>query len=544
MDVNRLLSDELSYELKIRGIELGGTVNEKRGLLRASLSKERSNESTSVTKIQLDANQELSVCAIKLDELTGHIQEFDNSNAENDFRRIQSRLLHVEKRLLRIVPDVKAEDLKRKNLLDLCAGLSDALKDAYRISGICQGPSITTEHSIIDEPIYFHRNELSAEKPTTPENNLMEINEASSKTNELNAPVNAPSSLEQEVANLSRKLENISLQCAAEENPAQRHVTFVDPLRLDDNTNPVRQEHRTWYPEQMNSTFKNEDGNSKDHPPYYGDFRRYTPICKWNIFFDGSTNVATFLEEVDELAESRRVSRMELFQTASELLRGDALLWYRYRKHMFKDWEDLKLQLRNAFLPFDYEANLMDEIRKRTQAPDEKLLMFVARMENLFNKLSKKPSESEQVSIIRRNLLPNIHTALALQKIDTLEELLKLGRAVEESFWRAQQYHPPDLGSTSAQESKPSYPKLCASKSLTVNATRTEQQSTTPVNAENVPESQQVQRKPITCWNCRKLGHHRSRCPDPLKLVCFGCGRDGVTVRQCSHCQENSRQGH
>lgn len=548
MDINRLVSDELSYELKIRGIELGGTVSEKRGLLRASLSKERSSESASFVNVQLDAHQELNVCAIKLDELTGHIQEFDNANAENNFRRIQSRLLHVEKRLLRIVPDTKEKELKRKNLLELCAGLSEALRDAYRISGLCQGPSVPAEHSIMDEPIYFHRNEISTEKQTIPENNLMEIDDVPSQANEQNVQMNPPSPRERDLANLSRKLENLSLQCAAEGISAERHVSFVDPCapKTDTNRNVENREHCSLYPEQMNSTFKNEYGDPSNYSPY-GNFRRYIPLCKWNTFFDGSTNVATFLEEVDELAESRRVSRIELFQTASEILRGDALLWYRYRKHMFRDWEDLKMQLRSAFLPFDYEATLLDEIRRRTQGPDEKLLMFVTRMENLFNKLSKKPSESEQVNIIRRNLRPNIHTALALQKIETLDEILRLGRAVEESFWRAKQYHPPNFSLSCSEESKMLGQRTNASKHLTIHAARVEHLTSDawpPANAENTQKNHSTERKQITCWNCRKLGHRRSGCPEPLKLVCFGCGREGVTVRQCLQCQGNSRQGH
>ncbi|KAJ8914830.1 hypothetical protein NQ315_014842 [Exocentrus adspersus] len=59
MEVNRLLGDELAYELSIRNLPIGNTVEEKRMLLREALRKEKSNLMTVPQTVLLDADSEL-----------------------------------------------------------------------------------------------------------------------------------------------------------------------------------------------------------------------------------------------------------------------------------------------------------------------------------------------------------------------------------------------------------------------------------------------------------------------------------------------------
>lgn len=70
-------------------------------------------------------------------------------------------------------------------------------------------------------------------------------------------------------------------------------------------------------------------------------------VGRWDVKFDRHTSVNDFLERVQELALSRGVSKTQLLRSAPELLMGDALLWYRTGE--FIDWDDLALQLREAF---------------------------------------------------------------------------------------------------------------------------------------------------------------------------------------------------
>ena len=43
-----------------------------------------------------------------------------------------------------------------------------------------------------------------------------------------------------------------------------------------------------------------------------------------------------------------------------------------------------------------------------------------------------------------------------------------------------------------------------------------------------------------SCFNCRGPHHYR-RCPEPLGVFCFGCGRQFVTFRTCRGCQRKWR---
>lgn len=77
--------------------------------------------------------------------------------------------------------------------------------------------------------------------------------------------------------------------------------------------------------------------------------------------------------------------------------------------------------------------NLLDEIKKRTQGQDEKLVQYISSMQSLFRKLSVAPLESEQVRIMRCNLIPYLNLGLALKNITTIEDLLCYGRNVEDA---------------------------------------------------------------------------------------------------------------
>ncbi|KAF2894074.1 hypothetical protein ILUMI_12100 [Ignelater luminosus] len=62
-------------------------VQEKRALLCCSIQEKRQGRIT-IVEPQLDPLSELSVCFTKLEELAGYVEEFDNGNADNEFKRI------------------------------------------------------------------------------------------------------------------------------------------------------------------------------------------------------------------------------------------------------------------------------------------------------------------------------------------------------------------------------------------------------------------------------------------------------------------------
>ncbi|GLV46530.1 hypothetical protein CBL_20855, partial [Carabus blaptoides fortunei] len=96
------------------------------------------------------------------------------------------------------------------------------------------------------------------------------------------------------------------------------------------------------------------------------------PVHKWNVKYDGESGLSIFLERVDEHSSSRGITKQQLFASAVELFTGNALTWFRAKRNTFSTWKQLTTALRETFLPCDYEFNLWDEIRNRTQGSDEK----------------------------------------------------------------------------------------------------------------------------------------------------------------------------
>nr|CAI5856519.1 unnamed protein product [Callosobruchus analis] len=131
MEVNRLLSDELTYELQARGLPIGNTVAEKRLLLRESLRQERLGLSTPPTRCNMVADHELVVCTGKLGELRRAVGQFDDSNRDNEFRRIYTRLTHVSDRLKRIECVTPLLEAQRASLISDANELVRELNLAY-----------------------------------------------------------------------------------------------------------------------------------------------------------------------------------------------------------------------------------------------------------------------------------------------------------------------------------------------------------------------------------------------------------------------------
>lgn len=130
MEVNRLLVDELSYELLVRGLTVQGNTNQKRSALSAALKQERSEETSKLPISSLDSEQELEICCSKLQNLNDDIKHFGTNNPDNEYKRIRSKLMHVTGRIERI--DAGEDEISEKCYLKTRAGeLRDLLERIY-----------------------------------------------------------------------------------------------------------------------------------------------------------------------------------------------------------------------------------------------------------------------------------------------------------------------------------------------------------------------------------------------------------------------------
>lgn len=97
-------------------------------------------------------------------------------------------------------------------------------------------------------------------------------------------------------------------------------------------------------------------------------------------------------------------------------------------------------KLKGTFLPHNDETVFWNEIRNRTQHPNEKVVVFAAVLENMFGRLPHVSSEATRLSVIRKN------------SKNSVAELVRCCRAVEDAKLSAAQFHPPPLVNSSLVE--------------------------------------------------------------------------------------------
>lgn len=275
-----------------------------------------------------------------------------------------------------------------------------------------------------------------------------------------------------------------------------------------------------------------EEAVSVQHQSFVAPSSKTVPISKWNIKFSGEStgiSLSAFLIRIEELKHARGATNEDLYQSAIDLFEGKALIYYRAMKKQATNWTSLVTMLRKEFQPPDFNDRLFEEIKVRTQGPQESMGMFVASLENMFDRLTISVPPSTRLKIMLKNISPFYQTQLGLHKIATKEELMDLGKLVEARKIAVDNFQPPPRRSSGRLLE----PDLAyASTYEEVH----EVTSRNPIRDSN--------RNPMTCWNCRKEGHSFQSCPATRQKFCFRCGKPNVTVRNCSKCSpsENCHQ--
>ncbi|KAJ8979348.1 hypothetical protein NQ317_016077 [Molorchus minor] len=569
MEVNRLLSDELSYELRIRGLTVHATVEEKRAALRRVFRTERENNITVASVILLPVENELEVCRSKLTYLGEEIVTFNYDNRRNEFERLYTRLMHVHLRLGRVRPENDSQNRQRSELVVKVRELIGELNLGY--DGVSVGEQVSQpvasgsnqprqqEVSILDldnpllPEVLHSRNVISASTPdaandrdlfitgTEPDVERHVARHASQPAGtgqEYGLPPRLTSPVDQHraAASKSSPLPRTSQEADIPQSHAERinqELNSVDVIaRTRENVNSS-------YPPENWSRLPNEGQwsnmaqtlTSHESTPFVDQLaalnlspvrndyipswerERFLDPTRWNVKYDGISSVNNFLDRVEEVRMSRGLSKPQLLRSAAELFTRDALLWYRTNR--FSSWDDLVMQLREAFQPYDYENGIWEELRRRTQGAQERVVIFVASMEQLFNRLSVKPSEETRVRLIRRNLLPYIQAQISLQTFVTVREMTQNCKAIEETEIRIQRFCPPPTNHRYLLEPELAYRKPIGTQAPCVSAMSANTESAQPGRSPASLTVNVSQRESATCWNCHGSGHRFRQCGQP-----------------------------
>lgn len=119
MDVTKLDEEELSYELRVRGIAEMHDINEMRNILRGLLRIEIEGKSlmTTNSSVSIDVKSEVKTCVKKLQVINTMINNIKGDRYSEQYRSVDAKLCHLMNRVDKI-PAIEQQDKKdRSNLL-------------------------------------------------------------------------------------------------------------------------------------------------------------------------------------------------------------------------------------------------------------------------------------------------------------------------------------------------------------------------------------------------------------------------------------------
>lgn len=369
LDVDRLLKDEIIFEIRCRGASVDESLNLKdlNKILRELLSLEQGGKSFRGDLSFIVFQDEPPIISKKLDDIDIMLQ---GEITKTSIRKIGAKLCHILNRVECLTSNVK-EELEEKSKL-----LTRTLSYITKFNEKCN--KAKKDPATMSMEVEFERLKSQDNATSTPKGKIT-------------SPVSE-----------------------AIDSDTARHSDAIDVQKLLEKVT----------------------------------LRETVDLSKWNLRFSGGSDIlglSAFLERVNELCESRNISKEQLFKSCTELFEGEALVWLRSVRDNITDWDSLCSALRREFLPHDYVDQLWDQIKKRTQGDTEPISIYIAYMTNLFKRLTIPISEEIKLKIIMKNILPFYTTQLTLVTIDSVEQLIDYCKKLEIARYKAAKFKPPVL---------------------------------------------------------------------------------------------------
>lgn len=253
-----------------------------------------------------------------------------------------------------------------------------------------------------------------------------------------------------------------------------------------------------------------------------------TPIWKWTIpKFDGKEeSLPRFLTLLQHYAQAEGATADDLFRGRIYLFTGDAADFVATNPNI-RCWEELVDELRQYVLGSSSDYDRVRTIERKKQGM-ESCNVYITKMDLLFRNMRSPPTEVQKVHIILRGMKVHIRQALAGNtSLRTLADLRAAAQQVETISSGIREMHALDVDpiepESGGQRKKQSPPE----------------KSKVPPRSGVGTGTVASKAKRIVCFRCREVGHYRSECSNPPKVQCFGCGQDGVLIKDCPACQGN-----
>lgn len=257
----------------------------------------------------------------------------------------------------------------------------------------------------------------------------------------------------------------------------------------------------------------NDDGSRE---PFYAE-KVLNIIRNWRLKFtghDSQMTVEEFVYRVNTLTSSHLGGDFSLLcKHAHSLFDGKALDWFwRYHKRNNNlDWFSLTGALRNQYRDDSCDYELLEDIRRRKQKPNENIEEYLEIISAMTDRLKTPMTDRDLCGILICNLRSEIRHELLHLNIDSVFELRREVRKHEKFMLELRRSTKGRVSELS--ENKDDFTPG-ASRELDICAVRSD----------------------VKCWNCDKIGHTFFDCLEVRRIFCYGCGLLNVYKPTCPNC--------
>uniref|UniRef100_A0ABD2WGX5 Ty3 transposon capsid-like protein domain-containing protein n=1 Tax=Trichogramma kaykai TaxID=54128 RepID=A0ABD2WGX5_9HYME len=279
----------------------------------------------------------------------------------------------------------------------------------------------------------------------------------------------------------------------------------------------------------------------------------------------------SFITKLKTVQELTNIAEKDLLRFMPSMLTGDAEIW---AEPLYTQWDTLEKFIEDLRLQYgipNFQMRLEDEIRNRTQGPDEKITTFIAKIRLLMNKISPQWSEKKQLNRIYENLHPKYLKNIKRSQFNNFKELTLIGQEAESLIDKEQNYKPPpterSLVPKAAYASKKNnnnngtkkneiaaienknlqkynkppnnnYNENYTSRSFTNNYVKKNNSTASNENRQQKPAQQTAApandrdkpKRDDNCWICKASDHWAMLCPNKDGDICYRCRTKGFRI--------------
>ena len=168
-------------------------------------------------------------------------------------------------------------------------------------------------------------------------------------------------------------------------------------------------------------------------------------LVRYEVLFSGKPkeDVEDFLEKLADFQFRMRVGDEEILRLVPVIFAGPARYWARSLSYGWNSVSDMAEALRLQYGIPDFQNRLREEIRARTQGPDEPVASYLSAMRQLLGKRVPRLSEPAQLDTLYRNLHPDYTDVVKREQFTSYAQLQHLCQSEELKRERRRAYRPP-----------------------------------------------------------------------------------------------------